>query len=47
MNRIFWLLISTVISLDASQDAPQPAVVSKKSVLEATTSGSEERALTG
>jgi CHAT domain-containing protein/Flp pilus assembly protein TadD len=44
MNRVFWLLISTMISLEASQDALHPAVVSKNSVLQATTSGSEERA---
>jgi hypothetical protein len=42
MNRIFCLLISTLFSLNALQDAPQPAILSKNNVLERTISGNEE-----
>jgi len=42
MNRIFCLLISTLFSLNALQDAPQPAILSKNNILERTISGSEE-----
>ena len=41
-DRIFCLLISTLFSLNALQDAPQPAILSKNNVLERTISGSDE-----
>jgi CHAT domain-containing protein/Tfp pilus assembly protein PilF len=42
MNRILCLLISTLFFLNALQDAPQPAILTKNNLLERTISGSEE-----